>query len=271
LSGPRSGALSWNHRGRRFPIAYLHSAGREGTILYLHGLGGSAEDFLGAWQVPEWRGCTLVAFDAPGCGATRAYSSGLPLGVDDVVAAAEAVSESLCLRDLTVVGHSMGGLAGLLFVLRNPGSVRRFASVEGNLGPEDCSVFSRRVYQQRFLGREPEFMEDLAREFRNAGAAGFAEFAASFRQRVQDAAFFDYCRSVVDYSDHFPLLEEFLALERPRLYVHGSENAHLSHIPRLLRHGVPVCSVPDSNHFPAASNPGFYYRALARFTDGPDV
>ena len=139
-------------------------------------------------------------------------------------------------------------------------------TVEGNLGPEDCSVFSRRVFRERFLGREAEFMGDLAAELAAAEGAGFGAFAARFLDRVHPRAFFDYCRSIVDYSDNVPLFERFAGeLDCPRLYVHGSENTHLTHIPRLARHGIPVASIAGSNHFPVLSNADAYYRALANF------
>ena len=37
------------------------------------------------------------------------------------------------------------------------------------------------------------------------------------------------------------------------------------HLPQLTRAGVPVVSVPDSDHFPALTNPEFYYRAISDF------
>lgn len=270
MSGPRRkppapATLVLEHRGRTFPIAYDHAPGADETLLYLHGLGSTRADFAGAWDVPGWDRYTLVAFDAPGCGETRGYATGLPLGVDDVVAAAEAVVDHFGLDGLTVIGHSMGGLAGLLFARRYPGRVRRFVNVEGNLGPEDCEIYSRRVFRRRFLGREEAFMEDLVRDLRASGAPGFDRVAAALRANVQDRAFFDYCRSIVEYSDHVPLLDDFVELEIPTLYVHGSENGNLGHLPRLAREGVRVRSIPDSDHFPAYSNPDAYYRTIAEF------
>jgi pimeloyl-ACP methyl ester carboxylesterase len=262
-----TGAVSVARRGADWRVAYLHRPGDgEGeSLLYFHGLGGRKEDFRGAWDVGDWDGHALTAFDAPGCGAAGEYREGVPLGVDDIVAAAEALVAHLGLERLTVVGHSLGGTAGLLFTLRHPATVRRFVSVEGNLGPEDCSLYSRGIFQERFLGREETYMEALVAEMRASGAPGLAEAAGELRRNVRDAAFFDYCRSLVGYSDHAPLLEDFAALALPRLYVYGERNAHLTHIPRLESRGVRVRSVPGSDHFPMVSNPGAYYRVLADF------
>lgn len=257
--------MMFEHRGHSFPLSYAHTPGREETLLYFHGLGGWKHDFEGAWGVSDWQSHTLVAFDAPGCGETGSYQPGLPLGIDDIVAAAIALVDRLELHHITVIGHSMGGLAGLLFAERLPRLVRRLVSVEGNLGPEDCSIYSRRVFRERFLGREDAFLRSLMEEMRASGAIGFAAAAEALRRNVEADAFFDYCRSIVGYSDDRSLLDSFIGLTVPRLYVHGSCNSHISHVPRLVEAGVRVRSVSDSDHFPAHSNPGSYYRALARF------
>lgn len=266
MNVPRANTMHFEHRARSYPISYYFRPGHTEALLYFHGLGSSKDDFLGAWEVPEWTGYALLAFDAPGCGATKGYRNEIPLGMDDLVRTAEALVQRLDVTGLTIIGHSMGGLAGLLFTLRNQEWVRRLASVEGNLGPEDCSIYSRRVFQHRFLGRERQFLDDLEVELRRSGATGFDAIAAQLRSQVQERAFFDYCRSIVDYSDGFSLLERFLfEVNVPRLYLHGSENSHLMRIARLRQHGVHVASIPESNHFPVYSNPAAYYRALAEF------
>lgn len=262
--------LAVEHRGLVWDVACRYRVGKGETLLYFHGLGGERGDFRGAWEVPEWSGYTLVAFDAPGCGATAGYRPGVPLGVDDIVVAAETLATHLGLQGVTVVGHSMGGLAGLLFARRNPAIVRRIVSVEGNLGPEDCSLYSRRVFRERFLGREGHFMDALEREMRDSGVPGLPEAAAVLGENVQAPAFFDYCRSLVGYCDHSPLLEAFCAVDVPRLYVYGAHNAHISHVPVLETRGVRIERVPDSGHFPMLSNPAAYFQLLADFVGGAD-
>ncbi len=118
------------HRGAWLSVSCRHRPGNGRGLLYLHGLGGTKEDFFGAWNEADWKEYALVALDAPGCGATRGCRRGVPLGVDDIVDVAEAVVERLNVGRLTVVGHSMGGLAGLLFTLRNGRRVERLVSVE---------------------------------------------------------------------------------------------------------------------------------------------
>ncbi len=255
------------HRGAWLSVSCRHRPGNGKGLLYLHGLGGTKEDFSGAWSEAEWKEYALVAVDAPGCGATRGYRRGVPLGVDDIVDVAEAVVERLNVGRLTVVGHSMGGLAGLLFTLRNGRRVERLVSVEGNLVPADCALYSRRVFRERFLGREEAFMRGVAEDLRAGARPGWLKAAARLRESVEDAAFFDYCRSLVEYSDHYPVLELFCGLEIPTLYVHGRESGSPTLIADLGNHGVSVSAIPGSDHFPAWSNPDAYYRCLKEFME----
>lgn len=264
---PRTETMVLEHRGHAFAVSYLFRPGQGETLLYLHGLGGSKEDFLGAWSVAEWRNYSLLALDAPACGATGGYQPGLPLGVDDIVQTAEALVAHYGLSGMTVIGHSMGGLAALLFTLRNRPRVRRLVSVEGNLGPEDCSLYSRSAYQHADPSTQGAFLDSLLERMRASGAAGFAEAADVLRDNVEEQAFFDYCRSLVRYCDEAcpPLLEEFLALDLPSIYVHGSANEGLWHLRRLGEAGVPVASIPASDHFPMHTNPHRFYEALVGF------
>ncbi len=243
----------------------MKPGGSEATLLYLHGLGCTKEDFLEACRVPELVGHTLVGFDFPGCGGSRTYYPEVPLGIDDLVEITRKVVAQLGLKRPTVIGHSLGGLTAIQFACLHVDLVSRLVDVEGNLAPEDCEIQSRDVFRHRFLGDEDRFFERVKDRLSARGRPEFIEFARAIRKNIAERAYFDYCRSIVDYSDGHPLLERFIALPVPRLFIHGDANSNLSYLRRLAEAGVPVVSVPGSDHFPARTNPGFYHEAIARF------
>jgi pimeloyl-ACP methyl ester carboxylesterase len=271
MKGPTFHTARIEHRDRTFDIAYFSRGGGAKTLLYLHGLGCTKEDFLGAADVPELKDYRLVAFDFPGCGESTPYYREVPLGIDDLVAVTAKLVSALNLADLVVIGQSLGGLTALQFARRHPGLVTHLVDVEGNLAPEDCDIQSRDVFRHRFLGDEDAFFRLIRGRLGDSDRPGFVEFASTIRNNIEDRAYFDYCRSIVDYSDHFPLLQQFVDLPIPKVFIHGEANAHLSHLPRLIEGGVPLVSVPDSDHFPALSNPTFYYRSIVRFVQGRQV
>ena len=263
--GPVSETITIEHRGRSYEIATFVRPGARKPLLYLHGLGSTKEDFLSAARVPQLADRTLVSFDFPGCGRSSIYHPEIPLGIDDLATLTHAVARRLDLGEVTLIGQSLGGLTGLQVSRRYPELVARFINVEGNLAPEDCEIQSRDVFRHRFLGDEDRFFERVRDRLGSAGGAVLDAFVASMRDNIVDRAYFDYCRSIVDYSDNFALLDEFAALPMPRMFIHGSDNANLSYLPGLESAGIPVVSVPHSGHFPAASNPDYYYEAIARF------
>ena len=271
MSDIQQRTITIEHRQRDYEIAYSIRAGGSSAILYLHGLGSTKRDFEGALLVDEFSDHTLVAFDFPGCGQSTPYYNEIALGIDDLVAVTHKLVTALKLQDITVIGQSLGGLTALQFVRAHPERVARFVNVEGNLSPEDCDIQSRDVFRHRFLGAEEVFFDVVKERLNDPTKPGFQDFVAELRRNIVDRAYFDYCRSIVDYSDGFPLLEQFITLPVPMMYVHGRANSHLGHLGKLAEAGVPVVSVPESDHFPAQTNPTFYYRAISNFIHGPQV
>ncbi len=131
------------YREQPFEIDYFLRQGRIETILYIQGLGCSKNDFAEAIYVPGLQSCTLVAFDFPGCGNSP-YPDNVALEIDELVEITNSVISKMNLRDLIIIGHSMGGLVALLYAEKYAGYVKGFINVEGNLAPEDC-FFSREI------------------------------------------------------------------------------------------------------------------------------
>lgn len=267
MANPTFESKPIEHRGRTFDISYFIRPGEGPTIVYFHGLGNTKEDFLDAKKVAALKDFTLLGLDAPGCGASSPYYPEVPLGIDDLVEVTFKLVTALGLQDLTLIGQSFGGLIALQFACRYGDLVSCFVNIEGNISPEDCDIQSRDVFRQRFLGDEDRFFRELHQRLATCGKPAFDEFAETFRQNIADRAYFDYCRSIVDYSDGYPLFDQFTGLPFPKLFIHG-ELSQLSYLPRLVEAGVSVVSVPDSDHFPSVSNPPFFYDAVSRFVHG---
>ncbi len=249
-------------------LAAIRRAGPGEPIVYLHGLGCSKEDFAGAWSPDGLPGRGLLAFDLPGCGQTP-YPAGADFRGGALVELVRAALDALGLGRVTVIGHSMGGLTGLELARSYPERVGRFINVEGNLAPEDCGLLSRRVVERHRAGATPaEVMAGAQLELATLSGTGITRYAEELDRRVDPRAMIDYCEWIVSASDHEPLIERFEGLGIPRAFVHGSENAGLSYIPRLVSAGIQVVAIPDSNHFPARSNPAAYYRVLGAILEG---
>lgn len=233
-------------------LALLDRPGDGPPVVALHGFGSTKEDWSDL--APALAGRPLLAWDAPGCGAST-VADPTAVSVPFLVRTAEAVLDQSGVDRFHLVGHSMGGLTALLLAVRRPHQVLSFTDVEGNLAPEDCFL-SRQVLTHP--DDEPRsFLDALAERARRSPEPGSALFAAGLRAKVDAAVVAPILSSMVELSDHEPLLQHFLDLPFPRVLVHGETNAGLGYLPRLraaAAAGVTVASVARSGHWPMYTN-----------------
>jgi pimeloyl-ACP methyl ester carboxylesterase len=238
------------------------------TVVYLHGLGCSKNDFLESVNSTELHAYTLVAFDFPGCGNSP-YPNDARFDIDDLVELTHLVVMTLQLDDVIIIGHSMGGLVALLYAEKYGEHVKGFINVEGNLASEDC-FFSREVAQHSFDYFSTTSFTELKRHLANSPNRGFQKYAETLETSASARAFFECCPSLVDYSEHGSLNQRYIALNIPKLFVYGSENRTLSYLSALKERGCEMTEIPESNHFPGYDNPHAFYHAIAAFLEKRD-
>lgn len=258
----QSEEVELTYKRSKFRIAYSLRRTPAETVVFLHGLGCSKRDFQGAFDHPELTDYALLAFDFPGCGDSP-YPENLTLNIDDLVEITHLVLAALQVKDIVLVGHSMGGLVALLYTERYHTSVRGFINVEGNLSSEDC-FFSRLAAQSTVSAFTNTLFPELRDRLQHAQNRGLREYAANL-EKASINAYHDYSPSLVEYSDTGNLLERYCALAIQKLFVYGAENRSLSYLPRLKDSGCALVEIPDSNHFPFHDDPAAFYHAIAAF------
>lgn len=129
--------------GARLRLACILRQGEGAPVVLFHGFGSTKEDFADLMIHPDFRGRTILAYDAPGFGETECDDLA-ELSIPFLRRVAEQVIAHHGWQQVHLVGHSMGGLMALCLALRNPGAVASFMNIEGNLTPEDCFL-SRQV------------------------------------------------------------------------------------------------------------------------------
>ena len=245
-----------------FQIAYFLRRRPNEAVVYLHGLGCSKLDFREAFHRPELAAYTLLAFDFPGCGHSP-YPEHAALGMDDLVEITQLVLSALQIKEIVLIGHSMGGLVGLLFAERYHAMVRGLINVEGNLASEDC-FFSRTVAESNFQQFATTSFPALKRRLADEPQIGLRLYAQHL-EHASVRAYFELAPSLVAYSDHGNLVQRFTALRIPKQFIYGSANRQLSYLPRLKESDCEVAEIPQSGHFPFHDNPPAFYRTIAAF------
>lgn len=243
-------------------IACMHRLGDVPPIVFLHGFGSTKEDYADIRLHPAFAGRAFLAYDAPGCGATRCADLSR-LSIPFLVATAKAVLEHFGVREFHLVGHSMGGLTALMLAHEQPQRVLSFIDIEGNLAPEDCFL-SRQVIDHPADNADAFFESFIERTWRLPHFSS-PLYAASLRHKVRAEAVRGIFTSMVEFSDHGDLLARFLALPFPRMFMYGQQNAALSYLPSLRAHGVELTEVSACGHFPMYSNPVEMWAAMSRF------
>jgi pimeloyl-ACP methyl ester carboxylesterase len=253
--------VALNIRGVDVDLAVLHRPGPRLPIVFLHGFGSTKEDYADAALAPEFEDHEIIAWDAPGFGASGSDDLGatsIPFLVDTAL----AVLGRFDIDRFHLVGHSMGGLTGLLLADGCPKRVATFSDIEGNLAPEDC-------FLSRQIRTHPEedprlFLERFADRVASSGAWASALYAAGLARKVRPDVVRSVFESMVDLSDDGDLLRRFVDLPFPRQFMHGDQNRHLSYLPGLRAAGVDVAEIERCGHFPMYSNPPQMWAALAR-------
>ncbi|WP_454694603.1 alpha/beta fold hydrolase [Achromobacter aegrifaciens] len=150
-------------------------------LFMLHGIRGYAETFAGIAQAlqPDFR---VLAYDQRGRGASswdprRNYYT--DAYVDDLA----GVADALGLDSFDLLGHSMGGIAAIVFAARYPQRVRRLIVEDAGPAAFEGSAGAARI--QRELRETPESFPDIgaAREYLRALRPSVTEAAREERLR----------------------------------------------------------------------------------------
>jgi pimeloyl-ACP methyl ester carboxylesterase len=118
-------------RGGELDGLRLHylAAGHGGpAIVMVHGLGGFAESWRHNME-PLAARATVYAIDLPGFG--RSAKPPARYGLSDFAKALHGFVESLGLRQVSLLGHSLGAAIAVTYALTHPARVERIAAVGG--------------------------------------------------------------------------------------------------------------------------------------------
>lgn len=261
---PQIKTVEIQYNARSFNIEYFIRQGNKETIVLLHGLGGAKENYYEACKSNTLAEHTLIFFDNPGTGNSTYYEDFL-LNVDDLTAISAIFIEKLNLSNFILCGTSMGGLTTLLY-LKSGGQnkVKAYINIEGNLLPEDC-MFSSKVVAYEFETFANHIFQCTIVDMKANGNTGYHIIANNLQLNTNIRSYYNYSFQTVEYSLTGELLQQFMALKIPKVFIYGEENKSLSYIPELIKNEINVQEVPDSNHFVFYDNPKALYEIMGDF------
>ncbi|MFI0815742.1 alpha/beta fold hydrolase [Streptomyces sp. NPDC021098] len=246
--------------GTRVEVSGLHRDGTGTPLVFLHGFGSTKEDYADVVQQERLADRPVLAYDAPGCGGSGCADLGA-VSVPFLVSVAEQVLAARQIDRFHLIGHSMGGLTALLLADGDPGRIASFTNIEGNVAPEDCFL-SRQIVTHAHDDPD-EFLAGFAERIGGSRFHGGALYASSLPHKVRAGAARSIFESMVELSDHGKLLDRFLSLPAPTMFMYGEQNDTLSYLPALSDGGVELAEIAHCAHFPMYSNPPQMWARIA--------
>lgn len=243
-------------------VSALRRDGDKAPILFLHGFGSTKEDYADIHLHADFDGHRVFMYDAPGCGQT-ACADLSRVTIPFLVKTALAILDAEGIDRFHLVGHSMGGLTALMVADAYPDRVLSFCDIEGNIAPEDCFL-SRQIHEYP-TDNPHAFLADFIDRASKAPAWSSPLYAASLAHKVRAEAVRGIFTSMVDLSDNAGLMDRFLNLPCPKMFMYGDQNADLGYLPHILAQGVDLAEIPHCGHFPMYANPPAMWQRLAQF------
>ena len=232
--------------------------GANKLIVFLHGWGGSKDNFAGAFSADELKDYGLCAIDLLGFGESdkpEDFSYDL---LDQANIVALAVN-ALGAARVYLVGHSMGGGIGLLATPQVK-NLAMLVNAEGNLAPVGSATDARMAARQSFRRFRRVTLPLLTTLLRLHPRPSMRLWAQWF-DKASPLALHRSIRSLVQWSDTRQLFPLFEALPH-KAYVYGARGKRRKDIvPRLdasITHKVPASGHPLMSH-----NPRAFYAVVA--------
>jgi pimeloyl-ACP methyl ester carboxylesterase len=244
-------------RAMDFRLSVRFREDGDNLILFVHGLGCSKDSWRDAWQRPELRGRSLLAFDLPGFGHS-ACPPGFSADLADYARVLSTLIDAHALRRIHLVAHSMGGSIALLLP---PQVLSRLASlvlVEPRLFKSSCGIaaeaaevsleeFQRTVFsgmRQRMSG-DPHAIFDL--------------------DRADTGAFYASSQSLTQWAARRELIERYERADCRKYFIYGAENSHLQELSFVAP--ASTISIEKAAHFVMQDSPDGFYACLSGIVD----
>jgi pimeloyl-ACP methyl ester carboxylesterase len=248
----------------------VHALVRPGPrpVVFVHGLANSSAYFDDAGERHELEGRGIVALDLPGFGRTAA-PEGFGFTMEEQAQVVGGLVDALGLSDLTLVGHSMGGTIAVLAAYALGARLAELVVAEGKLQLEP------NVWSSRIAAEPPESWErtfaDMQRRAEIVVRGGMLRrrvhairrAAPALRQTTARAMQASAIALQTTASDP-TLYERFMTLDRPRRYLFGDQNVHVTLFKRLEADGATIGIVPRAGHQMMLDNPTGFYAEVAR-------
>ena len=238
-------------------LSFADLPGREPAVVFIHGLGASAEQAYGdVARRPPFLAHRRILVDLFGFGESD-HPSSFSYSIEDHAASVAALLDHLRLRDVVLVGHSMGGAVAIVVARTRPDLLSRLILAEAHLDAVAGSISGAVLSgsEQEFAGSGQAALAHRCEE------EGATSYAAAIR-KADPVGMYRSARSLV--APRTPTFREMLlGLSLLVSFLFGGNNESDPDVAWLPAHGIPVRVVPDAGHDIMNHQPAAFAAALA--------
>lgn len=243
---------------------YINRSNSLGTILYIHGLGESGlcfESLIQNEQLCQW---SHIVLDLEGYG--KSLWPVAPKSLEQHANSVYSWLQSKSISPVIILGHSMGGVIGLILSEKYPEIVQGFINVEGNISIEDCT-FSLQAASYSLEDFQTHGFDALRNSVYSNGLEDLA--LRSYYPSLcfcQPQTYHLNSSELVEFSRGAQLAKRLGSLKLPVIYLLGNPRgtAALSRS-MLTASGVEWRVIEDAGHWPFIDKPKMCINEMLRF------
>ncbi|BAZ26709.1 alpha/beta hydrolase fold protein [Kalymmatonema gypsitolerans NIES-4073] len=243
---------------------WINSDNSVGTILYIHGLGESSLCFESLIQNEHLCQWSHIALDLEGYG--KSLWSVTPKSLEEHADSLARWLQFKSISQVIILGHSMGGVIGLILSEKYPELVQSFINVEGNISIEDCTFSSQAASYSL-----QDFQRDGFDTIRNCVYSDGLEDPAlrSYYPSLclcQQETYYSNSKELVELSRGAQLAKRLGNLEIPLIYLLGNPRgtAELSRS-MLTASDVEWRVIENAGHWPFIDQPKTFVNEMLCF------
>jgi pimeloyl-ACP methyl ester carboxylesterase len=229
--------------------------GRGKTLFFIHGFpfnlkiwDGYVEKFIDQYHV--------VTIDLPGFGKSPVLPS--PFSIDQVADALLSFLEHRELRDVVLIGHSLGGYVSLSMIKKNPTLFSSLILFHSTAYADSAEKKESRSKTAEFVQRNgalpftSNFIHPLFVDQHHPGI----EFVRKIANEAASEAVIGYSLAMRDRQEHIKTLERF---ENPTLFLAGKNDPGIP-VESVLKQGSH-CKKPEIHILEKVAHMGMFERA----------
>lgn len=229
-------------------------------IVLLHGLQSNKQVFAELLQQPLFQKYSILALDFVGFGSSSKPED-FSYDLQDQADVVEGVLDELKIESFHIIGHSMGGMVGILLLDQLKNRVLSLVNLEGNLVADDCGASISIVDAHTFADFSVSGYETFKDSQRKSKELG-VEKRLKWISMIPDFAFYRSAAAIVRWSKSEKLLALFLRAPQKKLYVYGEKNREKG---KRLPGFIEKAEIPNAGHRMLTDNLFGTYVAIENF------